>query len=732
MTENSTNDFNAERERLEIEKQKLELEKQKLEFEKEKLQSQKENSIEPIKSKGINVVAIVLGIISILTVFLPWVKGNSSGSASVLGHDYSSSFSSGAISGIVAGEGMLALVLLVVGIILNFKGNRISFAFGAAAFLLTIVFYMRMQSAGTTVSGYGVSGSFRMNVQEGWIASLISTLLYSLFSAFSVTQRKGTSKGVNVSKQVGMNLLFILLSIIALAFISERYFVVALLLMVGMWFLFHKNNYHLSKIAVLIAIVSLFVHALFRSWLFSNTESQILSSLRYEFDNNGYETFEMLILILFSIALILDMFLAWKQPAKQTELVSNKKIKLAAIILIICIIVWPAINSFAFLSKCHSVTDDEKINAKKKLEKNIGMGDWYFFALPNGTQYLPSHSWIAFKNSNGDERYYGDEKMEAKEGYADIYGNISMAIHLNLDSLNQFGIPNYSSDPNDLLNSASFDKEINFSYKDTTLNFPIQFHVNYGSGATADLEITSLSNDTIYCAFNFVEDNSKRHEFKLIGISKLKFDELTKAAGNEAKISDQIIFKDLKLPLISTGNILVDNKLKNHIIYLGESIGNRKAEPEKVSGLEGTYSVNYNANGIISITFYSNNEECNFATYSLRTGEPLKANEIFKQESLANILFKCDSIFQSSAQKLKEKYNGNEDSLRVCYSDGTLEGYRFSETNFESFVILKDGLILKDVVCFSNIKDKIEIKIPFADLKEYVNPNGALSFILNQ
>ena len=732
MTENSTNDFNAEKERLEIEKQKLELEKQKLEFEKEKLQAQKEISSEPQKSKGINIVAIIFGVLSILSVFLPWVKGHSSGSVSALGHDYSSSFSSGAISGIVAGEGMFALVLLAVGIILNFKGNRISFAFGVAAFLMTIVFYMRMQSAGSSVSGYGVSGSFRMDVQEGWIASLISTLLYSLFSTFNVTQRKVTGTSVNVSKQVGINLLFIVLSIVALAFISERYFLMAILLMIGMWFLFYKSNYHLSKNAILIGIVLMVIHALFRSWLFSNSESQILSSLRYKFYDNGYETFEMFVCLLFFIALITDMFLKWRQPSKQAALSSNKKIRIAVLLFIICTIAWPAINSFAFLSQCHEVSVDEKIKAKSELEKNIGIGDWYFFVLPNSTQFLPAHSWIAFKNGNGDEHYYGDSIAEAKEGYADIYGNLSMTIHFNLDSLNQFGIPNYSSDPTNLMSSTSFDNEISFSYKETTLKFPVQFHTNYGSGSSADLELTALSNDTLYSNYSFVEDNGNKHQFKFMGIRKSKFDELNKSAGNEAKISDQIIYKDLKLPLINTGNMLVDNKLKKNIIYLGEPLSNRKSEPEKVSGLEGTYSVNYNGNGVISITFYSNNQECNFATFSLKTGEPLKANEIFKQESFANVLFKCDSLFQIEAQKLKEKYNNNEDSLRVCYSDGTLEGYRFGEGNFDSFVLIKDGILLKDVVCFSNIKDKIEIKIPFVDMKEYVNPTGALSFIMNQ
>jgi len=187
MTEENSTEF--EKQRLEIEKMKLELELKKLEIEKEK-SSPKSDSILPKDIKEANWVAIGLGVITILTLFLPWVKGVSSSSVSIFGYNSSSNASSAALSGIYTTEGQLCLILSIVGLFLNLKGKRIASFLGIASVFLILVFMGRMKGMYSTVRGDGYSGSFEMRLCSEMLFSIAAYSVYSILSYWNVLQSK--------------------------------------------------------------------------------------------------------------------------------------------------------------------------------------------------------------------------------------------------------------------------------------------------------------------------------------------------------------------------------------------------------------------------------------------------------------------------------------------------------------------------------------------------------------
>ncbi len=722
MTEESKSQFDSERERLEIEKQKLALEKEKFEFEKTKHNSLKETQPQVKNNSRINIVAIVLGIASILTVFLPWVKGDASGSVSAMGQNYSSSYSSGAISGIVAGEGLLSVILLAVGIIFNFKGNRISAAFGTAAFLLTIIFFIRMQAAGTTISSYNATGSFRMNVMDGWFYSALTTLLYSILSIFNLgikgkTPAQLDTKTKNIILTIG-------LSFLAFILIGTNNLLVSLIVLILMFNTFQRLNFINAKYSTVLIMLGVTIYLLLGNILFRNSDSEILRSLRYEFTANGFYFLKYVIALIFAFSLVIDGGIQ-ERPINIFTKYNNRKYFISFMAVTI---LWPIANCISFTIRKHEITLDEKKHIKEVFEKTLGNEEWYILFQTDENNVLPASTGIWFYDRN----HYTVFLDSPNKAYADMDGNFSYEVQLKIDSMNKSKWIPASLGEGVYVNLSSFTEDFVINYKDTSIKFPLKFRKDkFLSGEEIQMEIISVENDTLIGTINYFTNNTT-HEFKYYGIKKSKFDALMLNTANVAKIESRKIYKDLKLPDIHTGNQFIDNKLKRNIVYLGTTIEKLTPDPEKTSGWNGDYIVNYNANGILSLTFTSEGEECNYSTLSLKTGELIKYEENFKQDKKSALISIGDSIFQKSVGKIMDKYHWNQDSLKICYSNGSLFDFHLGIKNLESFIVSTDCIILKDVVCFSNIKEKVEVRIPFDKIKEFVTEGSQLSFILKE
>jgi hypothetical protein len=74
-----------ERQRIELERQKLELERQKLEF--EKTVDSKALNTNELFGKSPNIAAVVLALISLVSVFLPWIS-SPGGSINMLNEEF--------------------------------------------------------------------------------------------------------------------------------------------------------------------------------------------------------------------------------------------------------------------------------------------------------------------------------------------------------------------------------------------------------------------------------------------------------------------------------------------------------------------------------------------------------------------------------------------------------------------------------------------------------------------
>lgn len=278
MSEENSNEF--EKQRLEIEKMKLEIEMKKLELEKEKTANEtaKQFSTTPTSIEP-NILAVIIGIISALTLFFPWVRGVASGSVSILGYSNSSNISSGALSGISTSEGQICFLLSVVGIFFNIKGKRIASLIGIICVILIVIFVARIKDIHSTVSGTGYSGSFEMKIYDEIGYSILSYLIYSILSFWNFIK----SKSARSYLLSFFSALFFWGSVYFL--IHEGAFLIFFVSSVVGFFAFRTYKFPFSKKYLLVVFAFALVNYFFSRVL--SGDSEIVHYLKYELFNDN-------------------------------------------------------------------------------------------------------------------------------------------------------------------------------------------------------------------------------------------------------------------------------------------------------------------------------------------------------------------------------------------------------------------------------------------------------------
>jgi|TARA_B100000315_G_C14364494_1_gene489985 hypothetical protein len=121
-----------------------------------------------------NMIAVICGGIMAIATFFPWVEVSSS--ASVMGQ--SASFSTGGISGISTGYGILGILLGVAGIALAWIGFKFALIVGVIGLIDAIALMLGWGSVGASFSGSGYSGSSGVDPLWGLFLFGIASLAY--------------------------------------------------------------------------------------------------------------------------------------------------------------------------------------------------------------------------------------------------------------------------------------------------------------------------------------------------------------------------------------------------------------------------------------------------------------------------------------------------------------------------------------------------------------------------
>ena len=123
-----------------------------------------------------NILGLVVAIIMVISCFCPWVESSVTGSAG----GYSSSFSSGGMTGIMLGYGMFGVILGVVGAVLAWIGFKFALVVGVVGLLDGIALIVGWGSTGTSYSGSGYSGSVSVDPLWGLFLFVGASLIYTL------------------------------------------------------------------------------------------------------------------------------------------------------------------------------------------------------------------------------------------------------------------------------------------------------------------------------------------------------------------------------------------------------------------------------------------------------------------------------------------------------------------------------------------------------------------------
>jgi hypothetical protein len=156
-------DLEIERQRIELERQKLELERQKLEFEKT-IDSTK-NSQPAMFGKSPNIVAIIMALISLISIFLPWIS-SPGGSYNMLSEGFVK---------VIGPYGYFCILLSLGMIVMSFMRFKFTFLLGLLNLIIALIPVLNILE---TVKGFSrfFEGGF------GLILFFISGILYILVS----------------------------------------------------------------------------------------------------------------------------------------------------------------------------------------------------------------------------------------------------------------------------------------------------------------------------------------------------------------------------------------------------------------------------------------------------------------------------------------------------------------------------------------------------------------------
>lgn len=153
-----------ERQRIELERQKLELERQKLEF--EKTVDSKAPNTKELFGKSPNIAAVVLALISLISIFLPWISVSYSGSFNLVSEGFVRAF----------GPFGYLIILISLGMItMSFFRFKYAFLLGTLNLIIALLPVLEILDAVKGLSRFFEGGL-------GLILFFISGVLYILVS----------------------------------------------------------------------------------------------------------------------------------------------------------------------------------------------------------------------------------------------------------------------------------------------------------------------------------------------------------------------------------------------------------------------------------------------------------------------------------------------------------------------------------------------------------------------
>jgi hypothetical protein len=376
-----------EQEKLELERQRLELEKQKLEFEKAKFEHSKSSNTtdsnaastifnDVLKSnEKPNYVGIVFGILLFATSFMPWVSA--SGSVSILGQNYSQSYSA---NGFQTGHGYLISIFAFIGMFLSYSRSKYTFipALFAILYGLSVVAGIGSYSASFSF------GSSRAGFSFGAVAAIITGIGLAVSQLFfsSKSQTNATSDDkINIDfksllgKIIENKYLLLAISFIpVIALFSElamfygysigrMIFPWLFLIIIPAFILFKtKSRSIIYLYAISLGLILSYIIDIFFDIRLSLDIDSFFSSRYYTIDliAQSISLILFLLLLSYSISLLLYIDAIFKDKAKSIKNLFFEKRKLVIVFnIVIGVVLFTAKFSYNLITT-HEPTDEEK------------------------------------------------------------------------------------------------------------------------------------------------------------------------------------------------------------------------------------------------------------------------------------------------------------------------------------------------------------------------------------
>jgi hypothetical protein len=172
---------------------------------------------------------------------------------------------------------------------------------------------------------------------------------------------------------------------------------------------------------------------------------------------------------------------------------------------------------------------------------------------------------------------------------------------------------------------------------------------------------------------------------------------------------------------------------------VGQSLAEMQQEYKENQWLtEVSYIVNYNRDNLLDLTYtilgvgaYPSGFEKRVSV-NLKTGQKLRAKDLFKAEALGAIAQAIDQMMQKEIQqKIAEVKQQEPEPVTDLFAN-----HRFQTKNLEDFTISATGITFHYSFEFPHVVKAIEPSgaylIPYAKLIRYIRQDGALAFHLKQ
>lgn len=166
--------------------------------------------------KKVNYFAIIAAAVAAVSVFLPWVQASSSASFG----DYHSSYTTGGISGISTGAGIVGLLVAIVGVYMTYKQLKWAYICGVINFLDGLSCMLGLSARGTFSSSLGGgSSSASIDPQYGLFIFIISSAVFVIATFLKRNQILTDINFNNIDKLIYDTIQGLLMSALAFCFI---------------------------------------------------------------------------------------------------------------------------------------------------------------------------------------------------------------------------------------------------------------------------------------------------------------------------------------------------------------------------------------------------------------------------------------------------------------------------------------------------------------------------------